>query len=128
MLLVRGIDGLLSNSYRRRHILVEVEKIYRLRDIISHMSNLKEEYYLEFLNTKSLDAGIIKLGEEQLDNQSTHSLDEIYYVIEGEGLISINGKNHQISNGSLVFVPANTKHKFHGNKGELIVLYIFAKG
>jgi mannose-6-phosphate isomerase-like protein (cupin superfamily) len=105
-----------------------MEKIYRLRDIISRMSNLKEEYYLEFLNTKSLDAGIIRLGEGQLDNQSTHSLDEIYYVIEGEGLISINGKNHQISKGSLVFVPANTNHRFHGNKGELIVLYIFAKG
>jgi mannose-6-phosphate isomerase-like protein (cupin superfamily) len=128
MLLVLGIDGLLWNSYRRRHILVDVEKIYMLRDIISHMSNLKEEYYLEFLNTRNLDAGIIRLGEEQSDNQSTHPLDEIYYVIEGEGLISINGKDHQISNGSLVFVPANTKHRFHGNKGELIVLYIFAKG
>jgi mannose-6-phosphate isomerase-like protein (cupin superfamily) len=118
----------LSNSYRIRHILVDVKKIYRLRDIISHMSNLKEEYYLEFLNTRSLDAGIIRLGEGQLDNQSTHSLDEIYYVVEGEGLISISGKNHQISNGSFVFVPANTRHRFHGNKGELIVLYIFAKG
>jgi mannose-6-phosphate isomerase-like protein (cupin superfamily) len=104
-----------------------VEKIFRLRDIISSMNNLKEEYYLEFLNTRSLDAGIIKLQEGQLDNQSTHSLDELYYVIEGKGLISINGKSHQISNGSLVFVPANTKHRFHGNKGELKVLYIFAK-
>ncbi len=127
MLLVQGID-LLSNSYSRRHILVDMQKIYRVPEIISHMSNLKEEYYLEFLNTRSLDAGIIRLGQGQLDNQSTHSLDEVYYVIDGEGLISINGKDHQISNGSFVFVPANTKHRFHGNKGELIVLYIFAKG
>lgn len=119
---------MLSNSYRRRHILIDVEKIYRLGDIISHMSNLKEEYYLEFLNTRNLDAGVIKLGPGQLDNQSTHSLDEIYYVIEGEGLIRINRKDHQVGNGSLVFVPANTKHRFHGNKRELIVLYIFARG
>jgi mannose-6-phosphate isomerase-like protein (cupin superfamily) len=105
-----------------------MQKIYRIPEIISHLSNLKEEYYLEFLNTRSLDAGIIRLGQGQLDNQSTHSLDEVYYVIDGEGLISINGKDHQISNGSFVFVPANTKHRFHGNKGELIVLYIFAKG
>ena len=105
-----------------------MQKIYRLAEIISDMSNLKEEYYLEFLNTRNLDAGIIRLGQGQSDNQSTHSLDELYYVIEGEGLISINGKNHQIGNGSFVFVPANTKHRFHGNKGELIVLYILAKG
>jgi hypothetical protein len=24
-------------------------------------------------------------------------------------------------------VPAHTEHRFHGNKGEIIVLYIFAK-
>jgi mannose-6-phosphate isomerase-like protein (cupin superfamily) len=103
-------------------------KIYRLHEILSHMGNSKEDYYLEFLGTKSLDAGIIRLHEGQSDRQSPHSIDEIYYVIEGEGLISINGKNHQINKGSLVFVPANTEHRFHGNKADMIILYVFAKG
>jgi mannose-6-phosphate isomerase-like protein (cupin superfamily) len=103
-------------------------KIYRLNEILSSIGNSKEDYYLEFLGTKSLDAGIIRLHEGQSDRQSPHSIDEIYYVIEGEGLISINGKNHQINKGSLVFVPANTEHRFHGNKGDMIILYVFAKG
>jgi mannose-6-phosphate isomerase-like protein (cupin superfamily) len=102
-----------------------MELIYELDNIISTIG--KDEYFAGFLNTKSLEAGIIRLREGQIDTQSMHSMDEIYYVIEGKGLIAISGKNHQINRGSLIFVPAHTEHRFHGNKGEIIVLYIFAK-
>jgi mannose-6-phosphate isomerase-like protein (cupin superfamily) len=102
-----------------------MELFYELENIISTLG--KDEYFAGFLNTKSLEAGIIRLREGQIDTQSRHSMDEIYYVIEGKGLIDISGKNHQINRGSLVFVPAHTEHRFHGNKGEIIVLYIFAK-
>ncbi|HJR48441.1 MAG TPA: cupin domain-containing protein, partial [Nitrososphaeraceae archaeon] len=77
---------------------------YELDNIISTIG--KDEYFAGFLNTKSLEAGIIRLREGQIDTQSMHSTDEIYYVIEGKGLIAISGKNHQINRGSLVFVPA----------------------
>jgi mannose-6-phosphate isomerase-like protein (cupin superfamily) len=103
-----------------------MELFYELDNIISAIG--KDEYFAEFLNTKSLEAGIIRLREGQLDTQSAHSMDEIYYVIDGKGLIAIDGKDHQINRGSLILVPAHTKHMFHGNKGEIIVLYIFAKG
>ena len=102
-----------------------MELLYELDNIISTIG--KDEYFAGFLNTKSLEAGIIRLREGQIDTQSMHSMDEIYYVIEGKGLIAISGKNHQINRGSLVFVPAHTEHRFHGNKGEIIVLYIFSK-
>jgi len=74
-----------------------MEKIYELREVISNLDNLEEGYYSEFLNTRSLDVGVIKLREGQEDDQSSHSIDDIYYVIEGKGLISINGKNRRIS-------------------------------
>jgi mannose-6-phosphate isomerase-like protein (cupin superfamily) len=102
-----------------------MESFYELENILSAIG--KDEYFSEFLRTKSLDAGIIRLLEGQLDTQSMHSMDELYYVIEGRGLIDVNGKSHIINKGSLVFIPASTQHRFYGNKGEMIVLYIFAK-
>jgi mannose-6-phosphate isomerase-like protein (cupin superfamily) len=68
------------------------------------------------------------LRKDQKDTQTTHSLDELYYVIEGEGYILVNQKNHRISKGTTIFVPAYTEHTFHGNHGDLIVLYVFARG
>ena len=103
-----------------------MESFYELDDILSTIA--EDEHYADFLNTKSLEAGIIRLREDQKDTQTTHSLDELYYVIEGEGYILVNQKNHRISKGTTIFVPAYAEHNFHGNHGDLIVLYVFVRG
>ena len=106
---------------------MNMERIYELGKILSGLEDSKEDYYVDFLNTKSFEAGIIRLRKDQEDTQSTHSVDEIYYVIEGEGFIRIDGKDYEARKGIVVSVTANTEHRFHGNKGDLIVLYVFAK-
>jgi mannose-6-phosphate isomerase-like protein (cupin superfamily) len=102
-----------------------MESIHELRNILSMIKG--DDYFVDFLNTKSLDAGIIRLRENQKDTQSSHPEDEIYYVIEGNGLISIKEKDYAVHGGSVIFIPANIKHKFHGNKEELVVLYILPR-
>jgi mannose-6-phosphate isomerase-like protein (cupin superfamily) len=98
---------------------------YELENILSTLDN--DDYFLDFLNTRSLEAGIVRLRVDQNDTQTSHPIDELYYVIEGEGYLRINGKNHRVRKGTIVFVPAYTDHKFHGNQADLIVLYIFPK-
>jgi mannose-6-phosphate isomerase-like protein (cupin superfamily) len=102
-----------------------MESLYELDDILSTIE--RGEYFADFLNTESLEAGVIRLRGGQEDTQTNHSLDELYYVIKGEGKISIDGKAHGVSSGTLVFVPAHKDHKFYGNKDELLVLYVFSK-
>jgi mannose-6-phosphate isomerase-like protein (cupin superfamily) len=98
---------------------------YELENILSTLDN--DDYFADFLNTRSLEAGIIRLRVDQNDTQTSHPIDELYYVIEGEGYLRINGKNHRVRKGTIVFVPANSEHNFHGNQADLIVLYIFPK-
>ena len=105
--------------------LMCMESFYELGNILSTLD--KDEYFVDFLNTKSLEAGIIRLRVDQNDTQISHPIDELYYVIEGEGHLRINGKNHRVHKGTAIFVPANTEHNFHGNQVDLIVLYIFPK-
>jgi mannose-6-phosphate isomerase-like protein (cupin superfamily) len=102
-----------------------MESFYELNDILSTIDT--DEYFTDFLNTKNLEAGIIRLREGQIDTQTNHPLDELYYVIKGEGNIKMDGKAHVVSSGTMVFVPANTDHHFFGNKDELLVLYVFPK-
>jgi mannose-6-phosphate isomerase-like protein (cupin superfamily) len=98
---------------------------YELESILSALDN--DDYFVDFLNTRSLEAGIIRLRVDQRDTQTSHPIDELYYVIEGEGYLRINGKNHKVRRGTIIFVPANSEHNFHGNQANLIVLYIFPK-
>ena len=100
-----------------------MESFYELDSILSMLD--KDEYFLDFLSTESLEVGVIRLRREQNDTQTSHPRDEIYYVIEGEGFLRIKGKDHSVRKGTTVFVPAYANHKFHGNQGNLIVLYIF---
>ena len=102
-----------------------METFYELESILSTIG--KEEYFADFLNTKSIEAGIIRLRKDQKDTQTSHPLDELYYVIKGDGNINIDGKAHGVHSGSIVFVPSNSTHNFYGNKEELLVLYVFSK-
>jgi mannose-6-phosphate isomerase-like protein (cupin superfamily) len=102
-----------------------MESFYELDTILSTIE--KEEYFVDFLNTKCIEAGIIRLQKDQKDTQTSHPLDELYYIIKGDGNIIIDGKAHRIHCGSIVFVPSNLSHNFYGNKEELVVLYVFSK-
>ena len=86
-----------------------------------------DSYFLDIMHTNSFDVGILRLNPGQKDTQGPHSVDELYFVVEGEGAINIQGKDQQIRKGSCIFIPSKTKHYFHGNKDRLIVLYIFSK-
>jgi quercetin dioxygenase-like cupin family protein len=102
-----------------------MESLYELDTILSTIE--KEEYFADFLKTKNIEAGIIRLRKDQKDTQSSHPLDELYYVIKGDGNINIDGKAHRVHSGSVIFVPSNLSHNFYGNKEELLVLYVFSK-
>jgi len=65
-----------------------------------------------------MQAGIIRLHAGENDTQGAHSIDEIYYVM-GNGFIRLDEKDHLISQGTCIFVPAKIDHRFHGNSKTL---------
>jgi len=57
-----------------------------------------------------------------------HKQAEIYYIIEGEGLMKIDSKEYQVSEGSVVFIPGDAEHDIRNTHQslELRWLYVFA--
>jgi mannose-6-phosphate isomerase-like protein (cupin superfamily) len=47
----------------------------------------------------------------------------VYYVIEGSEFIKLYGRDHEIRQGTSIFVPAKADHRFHGNKQDLVIFY-----
>jgi mannose-6-phosphate isomerase-like protein (cupin superfamily) len=104
--------------------LINMEKLFELDEILSSI-NKQENYFISFLNTKGIEAGILKLSTGQEDTQAPHSIDELYFVIEGNGFIEINDTTHVVKKGTIIFVPAESKHRFYDNDEDIIVLYVF---
>lgn len=96
-------------------------------DIDTFLSNFpKSRYFIDVMNTPTMEVGIINLKKNQNDTQEPHPSDEIYYVIIGSGTIDIDGIKNDVNPGKIIYIPKKILHSFHANSKELIVLYVLA--
>lgn len=56
-----------------------------------------------------------------------HEQAEIYYIIEGQGIVTIDGKETSVQQGAAVFIPGNSEHGIRNTgAGDLRWFYVFA--
>jgi mannose-6-phosphate isomerase-like protein (cupin superfamily) len=84
------------------------------------------ERYLEFLRDGFFSGGVYVLEAGAQDPQVPHEEDEIYYVLRGRASFECEGRSVSIREGSILFVEARAKHRFHAIEEELAVLVLFA--
>jgi mannose-6-phosphate isomerase-like protein (cupin superfamily) len=82
-------------------------------------------YFLNVFKSKGLEVGILRLRKGETDTQEPHSVDEVYFVIEGTGHIEIEDRMKPVNRADFIFVPANVHHRFVVGNKDLIVLYFF---
>jgi mannose-6-phosphate isomerase-like protein (cupin superfamily) len=73
-----------------------------------------------------LEIGVYVLVAPEPDRQQPHEDDEVYVVLEGRGVLTIEGESVPVQEGQAAFVPAGADHGFTGYEG-LSVLVIFAR-
>ena len=82
--------------------------------------------YLEFLRVPAMSAGAYVLPKGGIDPQKPHREDEMYYVVRGRARMQIGAEDAEVSNGTVIFVEAETEHRFYDIQEELEVLVFFA--
>jgi mannose-6-phosphate isomerase-like protein (cupin superfamily) len=73
-----------------------------------------------------LEVGVYVLVAPEADRQQPHEDDEIYVVLEGRGVLDVEGKTVELREGHAVFVPAGAEHRFSGYE-HLACLVIFER-
>jgi len=73
-----------------------------------------------------LEVGVYVLVAPEPDHQVAHEDDELYVVLAGRGVLTIEGQAIPVEEGKAAFVPAGADHRFTGYEG-LSVLVIFAR-
>jgi mannose-6-phosphate isomerase-like protein (cupin superfamily) len=73
-----------------------------------------------------VELGVYVLVAPEPDRQQPHSDDEVYVVLEGSGVLEVEGKPVELREGHAVFVPAGAEHQFTGYE-HLAVLVIFER-
>jgi mannose-6-phosphate isomerase-like protein (cupin superfamily) len=99
----------------------------KIFDIDTFLSNFpKSRYFIDVMNTSTMEVGIVNLKKDQEDSQQPHVSDEIYYVISGSGTIEIDGIRNEVNPGKIIYIPKRIRHSFHAISNELVILYILA--
>jgi quercetin dioxygenase-like cupin family protein len=80
--------------------------------------------------TDSMSAGIAVLppGGGSLEPHR-HAQPEIYLILEGSGLLQIDGEKTKVSAGATIFIPGNAAHCLHNDADQTLRLfYVFPTG
>ena len=73
-----------------------------------------------------VEVGVYVLVSPEPDRQQPHEWDEVYVVLEGTGVLEVEGEPVQLEEGGAVFVRAGADHRFSAYE-RLAVLVLFDK-
>ncbi len=60
---------------------------------------------------------VVELAKDGFSPCHAHPWPHINYMLEGEGILILNGEAHAVTAGSFAYVPSNTEHQFK-NSGD----------
>jgi len=107
-----------------------------IRDIskCNYFKALDNTHICELLHPKNEEGGlkidysiahaILKAGESSLVHKLKNSA-EVYYILEGEGIIHIDNEIEEVKSGQVIYIPPDSKQFIENTgKGELKFLAI----
>jgi mannose-6-phosphate isomerase-like protein (cupin superfamily) len=75
-------------------------------------------------SSPGLEIGVYVLVAPEPDRQQPHEFDEVYIVLEGSGVLDVEGVSTPLEEGGALFVPAGADHRFTAYE-QLALLVIF---
>lgn len=95
-------------------------------DEVTRLRANSGDSYVQFLNEGSLSLGLYVLPAGSVDSQLPHAEDEVYYVVEGRGVIDVAGERREVKPGSMIFVAKHVEHHFVDIGADLSIVVFFA--
>jgi len=77
--------------------------------------------------TRDLTAGVAELGAGGRLAEHRHSASEVYYVLSGRGVLTLDGEDQVVSAGTSVFIPGDVPHGIRNDgPAQLRFFYVLA--
>lgn len=81
------------------------------------------------VGTADFTVGVTELEVGGWLGHHRHEPAEIYYVLSGEGTLSIDGQDHPVRAGTAAYIPGNSEHAIRNTgSDQLRFFYVFAVG
>jgi quercetin dioxygenase-like cupin family protein len=97
-----------------------------------HLIHFRDGGNIYIKASSNTGSGRLAMGTQQVMTKTGipihrhFSMDELFYILGGNGTVIINDVRHSIERGATVFIPANSWHGFENPDSELLLLWIVA--
>ena len=98
--------------------------VFQLSDLLAKTEPGQVRFH-EFLRTPSLSCSVYHVPAGSREMQSAHEEDELYLVLEGRARLRVEGDEHAVEKGTLMYVRAACDHAFFDIEEDLTVLAFF---
>lgn len=75
--------------------------------------------------TEALTAGVAEIEPGDQLKVHRHAAPELYYLLTGEGMVTIDGTEHLVRAGTAIFIPSNAAHGIR-NTGQTLLRFFYA--
>jgi quercetin dioxygenase-like cupin family protein len=99
--------------------------LFEIQDLQASQQQSGQPYF-EFLRVPALNVGLYVLPAGSIDYQTPHEEDEVYYVVDGLGVFTVEGADRTVQKGSILYVKAGVPHRFHSITQTLTVVVFFS--
>jgi mannose-6-phosphate isomerase-like protein (cupin superfamily) len=82
--------------------------------------------WVEHFRVPDLSVGTYSIPAGGADEQTPHTEDEIYLVLQGRAMLAAGEASVPVGPGSVIYVPAGEAHRFTGITEDLAVVVLFA--
>ncbi|MCL4301870.1 MAG: cupin domain-containing protein [Anaerolineae bacterium] len=79
----------------------------------------------ERTSTEALTAGVAEIRPGNRLKVHRHAPAELYYLLAGEGMVTIDGTEYPVGVGTAVFIPGNAAHGIR-NTGQTLLRFFYA--
>ncbi len=76
---------------------------------------------------KTLILGVVEVDPGHHTPLHRHRCEEVYYILQGEGEVEIEGQKYPVKAGYGVFLPEGVRHRIH-NTGKEVLRYVAVGG
>ncbi len=77
-------------------------------------------------NTQGLTYGIMEMPQGTFVHAHFHADNEIFHILQGEGVVLINKDVIEVEPGSIFYIPGNTVHGIRNTSKEMLkVIWVF---
>ena len=76
-------------------------------------------------DSKNLSITLVEMGIKGIQKIHSHKPEQIYYILEGEGTMTVNNEEKKVIPGDCIFIPSNSNHGLV-NTGNKKLIYLSA--